>query len=505
MNNLTPSFERETGQVIIEGLPAGVAGEAPLVPVPGLDLAFDRADGRLCRAVVDAAGPDGSIAVGEQVAATLIRLFGTEAARVVSGAPGEGAPGAHVLSPEPELARTSSSLARLDAARATSPVPPGSPWWAAEAGELADRAGLSVRARAEARQALATLPGQLDGPGTLPGDAVQAALAVARIAAADEPEAARRLRETIGSRLAAPLPGPALDVAAEVESLEKDRVRLAGLHWMLDPDLVPEGLFRLGLSPYSDLFVRPEGAKGRVMVEALLAPGADCGALARCWVRLVDPAVRRVLAEASFTTAEQETSARVRAELRLPFSLDELPESWIEVVQDKMWPVRSAKGHRIRRALRWADAALRAERAPAGLAPHSTHADWAALAAASWERCRRDWEVAGDADRAYLAAVRQAALDPRTCLPQPPSRTAAEIARQVPIGGPAYLAEVLGRLNEQGPRGPTPGPGARPRPTAGRAQVSITTSTRRFAPEAPEPIRSVAPWPTMISEESGTE
>ena len=56
MNDLTPSFERETGQVILEGLPAGVAGEAPLIPVPGLDLAFDRADGRLCRVVVDAAG-----------------------------------------------------------------------------------------------------------------------------------------------------------------------------------------------------------------------------------------------------------------------------------------------------------------------------------------------------------------------------------------------------------------------------------------------------------------
>ena len=29
MNNLTPSFERDTGQVILEGIPAGVAGEAP--------------------------------------------------------------------------------------------------------------------------------------------------------------------------------------------------------------------------------------------------------------------------------------------------------------------------------------------------------------------------------------------------------------------------------------------------------------------------------------------
>ena len=147
-------------------------------------------------------------------------------------------------------------------------------------------------------------------------------------------------------------------------------MRLDGLQWMLDPGLVPEGLFRPGLSPYSDLSVRHEGAEGQVVVEAVLAPGADCGALSRCLARLVDPDVRRVLAQAAFTKTAPD---RVRAELQLPFPLDELPESWIEVVQDKLWPVRSAKGHRIRRALRWADAALRAERAPAGLAPHSAH------------------------------------------------------------------------------------------------------------------------------------
>ena len=34
MNDLTPSIERETGQVILDGLSAGVAGEAPLmIPV----------------------------------------------------------------------------------------------------------------------------------------------------------------------------------------------------------------------------------------------------------------------------------------------------------------------------------------------------------------------------------------------------------------------------------------------------------------------------------------
>ena len=444
MNSLTPSFERETGQVILEDLPAGVAGEAPLVPVPGLDLAFNRADGRLCRAMVDTTGTDGFIAVGEQVAALLIRLFGAEATSVVSAAaawPGErpegAAPETRVLSPEPGLTTTLSSLALLDAARATSPIPPGAPWWAAEAAELAERAGLNARARAEAHQALAKLLGQLDSLEPLPEDAVRAAIAVADINAATEPEAASRLRKTIreavarpaGPRLGGPPRAPALDVAAEVESLEKDRARLAGLQWMLDPDLVPEGVFRPGLSPYSDLSVRHEGAKGRVIVEALLAPGADCDALSRCLARLVDPSVRRVLAHAGFTKAQ----SGVTAELRLPFPLDEVQESWIEVVQDKRMPVRSAKGHRIRRALRWADAALRAERAPAGLAAESTHEDWAALAAVAWEQCQGDWEAAGDADRARLAAQRQAALGPRTCGPQPP------------LGGPAYLAEVLGR------------------------------------------------------------
>ena len=78
MNDLTPSFECETGQVILEGLPAGVAGEAPLTPVPGLDLAFDRADGRLCRVVVDTAGTDGSISASSSDASPVARCARAE-------------------------------------------------------------------------------------------------------------------------------------------------------------------------------------------------------------------------------------------------------------------------------------------------------------------------------------------------------------------------------------------------------------------------------------------
>ena len=111
-----------------------------------------------------------------------------------------------VLSPEPGLTAVLSSLARLDAARATSPVPPGSPWWAAEAAELADRAGLHVRARTEAHRALALLLGEPDTLYAIPEQAACAALAAASISAATEPDAAVRLREAVeaGIRLAQP-------------------------------------------------------------------------------------------------------------------------------------------------------------------------------------------------------------------------------------------------------------------------------------------------------------
>jgi hypothetical protein len=463
MSDLTPSYERETGQVILEGLPAGVAGEAGLVPVVGVDLAFDRADGHLVRVVVDADE------MSEPGAAMFVRLFGQEAQGVIRDAatgpaeqPAVGPSEGRVLSPEPGLCSALSRLARLDAAGATSPVPRSSPWWEAEAARLAELAGLPARARAEGQQAVRGLAGAPEYL-ALPEEAAQTALAVADIAAADEPEAASQLRQSIGAAQAQPLshwlahqrqrPVPELDVASEVERLEKDQMRLPGLQRVLDPDLVPEGLFRPGLSPHSDLFIRDEGGfirdeggQSRIVVAVPLAPGAEREALDRCRVRLVDPAVRRVLADANF----DQTGSWAMAELAPPFPLDELCETWIEVVEGKLRPVRSAKGHRIRRAMRWADAALRAERAPAGLAPLAGWQDWAALAAVAWERCRRDWEAAGDTDRAFLAAWRRqtvgatrrpATADPQAC---PPSATAAALARLVPLPGPSYLAEVLG-------------------------------------------------------------
>ncbi len=405
MNDLTPAYEAESGQVILEGRPAGPAGEAGLVPVAGVDLAFDRADGHLVRAVVDADDAP--------TPALLARLFGSRAAGLLRTS--AAAPGRRPFSPEPELAAALSRLARLDAARANSPVPVSSPWWAAEAAVLAEQAGMPARAAAEAGRAVQALDrGRL----VLPAQAARTALAAADIAASQEPETARRVRENVVIGERARRPGlPGLDAAAEVERWEKDRVRLPGLHWVLDPRMAPGRLFRPGLSPHSDLLVWHDGGAGCLVVQPTPVRGAACAAARRCQVRLVDPDVRRILGLAHL----EQAGTGVRAELRLSFPVDEFGEIWIEVLQGPPPPVSGRKAHLIRRALRWADAALRAERAPAGLAARSTAGDWAALAALAWEQCRHDWAAAGD-----------------------PSRAAAVPGPTAPLPGPACLAEVLG-------------------------------------------------------------
>jgi hypothetical protein len=87
--------------------------------------------------------------------------------------------------------------------------------------------------------------------------------------------------------------------------------------------------------------------------------------------------------------------------LPAPAALDAL---WVEVVDDERRPVRGTRLRHMRRALRWADAALRAASRPAGLAPGLTDEQWAWLAALAWDRCHSDWTAAGDAGRAALAA-----------------------------------------------------------------------------------------------------
>ena len=150
MRDLTPSYVPETGEVILDGPPAGPAGEAGLVPVAGMELAFDRADGHLVRAIVDATAAPAMELV--------TKLFGRHAAGTLRDLAGQ-ADGARLqaMSPAAGLSAALSSLARLDAARATSPVAASSPWWAAEAAVLAEQAGLRSRTLAEAGRALSLI------------------------------------------------------------------------------------------------------------------------------------------------------------------------------------------------------------------------------------------------------------------------------------------------------------------------------------------------------------
>jgi len=407
MNDLTLSYEPATGEAIINGPPAGPAGEAGLAPVEGVEFAFDRADGHLVRVIVSA--------VGESERALLSRLFGAHALSALHDAerPARSAP--LTLSPRPGLCAPLSSLARLDAARATSPVW-ASPWWQAEAAVLAETAGLHDRALAEARRAVRILgQDQL----VVTANAARTARAAADIAARADPETARLLCEgiTVVNRPPNPTAVPGLDVAAEVSLLAEGCVRRPGLHWMLDPAIAPARLFQPGLSPDSDLLVSDDAAAGRVGVRVTIAAGADPAEAGEWHARLIDPAVRRVLAEARFAAA----GSVLQAELNPTFPLTELRETWIEVVAESGRPVRSARAHRIARALRWADAAIRAERAPVGLAPQASGEDWSALAALAWQRCGRDWAAAGD-----------------------PGRAAAAQPAGGPLPSPEYLAETLG-------------------------------------------------------------
>src|ERR1700722_2147667 len=460
MTDLTLSFAPEAGKVIVKGPPAGAAGEVALVPVPGLELAFDRVDGRLSRAVVDLTGAAefvgvDEISLDERVAAMLTRLFGAEAPALmlrVATAPRGGSWDARLRSAEPDLNGALSRLARLESARITSPLQPDSPWWSAETADLAERAGLPELALAESDRAIVPLLGRLQGrdPLRLPEEAVSAIRTVAAIGAATEPATARRLLSALASRSGSPpanLPASTSDVATEVEAINMESGSQAGLQWTLDPALLgSDGLFRPGLSPHSDLVVsraRDRAGPYRLTVTAQLARPADANVLSRYLVRVVDPEVRRILAYAPFGDASDPSSGRRRAELSVAYPVDELKESWIEVVANKTQPVLSGRCYRFRRALRWADAALRAERAPPGLAPRATADDWAVLAAVAWERSRRDWAAAGDDRRAQLARQRRGVWG---LAGNPPSRPAAasRTAEPAPMQGPACLAELLG-------------------------------------------------------------
>jgi hypothetical protein len=401
-DEFNPVYDDDLGQVVLDGLPTGAAGGARLRPAAGLELIFDRADGHLAQATIDVGEPGALMESPGGLAA----LLGPRAPGAVRAAVNGRGP-VPALSPDPGLLSAWSRLARLDEAWSTSPVSPASALWAAEAAMTADRGGLRPRARAEARSAVAGLAELLE-PGSVPDGLSRAARAVADLAEADEPRAARRLREILGRAPAGSAEQWLADRASVLERLaDRERrcpgggwVGIPGLQWSIDPRLSPGRVLMPSLSSRTDLMVHGQAGSDQVIVEARCAAGGD-EVISRCWARVVDPALRRVLGAAAFRVLGPDH--RVRAEICVPFPVTELSEAWVEVVDDHDRPVQSARLHRMRRALRSADAALRAEQAPRGLAPSFAAGDWSVLAARAWHDCRCDWLAAGDAGRAELA------------------------------------------------------------------------------------------------------
>jgi hypothetical protein len=429
---LTLGYDGIAGQVVLEGLPSGPAGEGGLSLAEGIELIFDCADGRLSRVFIDAGEPGGLPSIGEPAMAAVASLFGAQARTAIQQAASRAGDPA-TLAKEPGAFAALSRLARLDAARVTSPMA-DSPFWAVEAALLAWRAGLDSRVKAETRWAVNALQ-RMDDASL---DVLAAATdAIANLVQAAEPELAKRLRERAlvseagGSAGIHHMRRPLVisDITAEGEQSEDES---GGLQWWLDPRLVPPGLFRRALWPEAELTVRTEG--NGLVVEAELAPNADRQVLAHCRARLVDSVDRSVVGSAPFRHVGD---SRVQAEMREPLSRG---DKWVEVVDDDARPVLGGQLRHSRRAVRWADAALGACRQASGLAD----AEWVKLAATAWGRCAEDWAAADDPDRAYLAAVRRAAIRPGVVVPNEPSAWAKELAGRPLLVEEPFLAERTG-------------------------------------------------------------
>ena len=233
------SVDWDAAQITLEGPPAGPGGGASLIPVPGVELVFDRAEGRLSQVVVEAGEPFGPVVPGEPVLAYLGRLLGDRVAAALRQAPYGTVPPV-MPRPHPTVIAALSRLAGLESARRTTPVP-CSPLWTMEAADLARQGRCAFRSRPY---------------GTAPSV---------------RPRGRR----------------PAC----------RGRPGQQSLSGWLDPALVPPGVFRYGLSPDSDLDIRVHDDEDPLItVETRLARGVGWSALASCRVRLVDSDARRILA-----------------------------------------------------------------------------------------------------------------------------------------------------------------------------------------------------------------
>jgi hypothetical protein len=253
---LTLTYDEDAGQVVLEGLPCGPAGEAGLSIADGIELSFDSADGRLCGVFIDAGEPGQPPVVGTPALAAVAGLFGSRGCAAIEQASSKQRDPVTVAA-EPEVMAAMSRLARLDSVRVTSPVT-DSPLWAVEAAQLARRAGLDTRLRAEALRAASALE-QADHVPLVVLES--AADAIADLVELVEAELADTLRKHAAAFRSAgvhhsrgrsrAVPGTA------AEDIQPGGDSDGPPGW-LDPRLIPPGIFRHALAPDADLTIRTD-------------------------------------------------------------------------------------------------------------------------------------------------------------------------------------------------------------------------------------------------------
>jgi hypothetical protein len=207
---------------------------------------------------------------------------------------------------------------------------------------------------------------------------------------------------------------------------------------LLDLATLPTGLFRAAEDPNADLELEATG--DGVMVTVKLVRGTSLSGDDGFVARLVDASEHRVLAQGALSGS----AGLARATLNLTMSREHPDRDlWVEVVRGTNERVEGALWHEERKALRWGQAALRAERLRLE--------GWRLAAAGNWARCGDAWALAEDDERAFLGHWRAFILDRKRSQPAPSGTPWADTLAQIkmdadePFQSEPFLAEAAER------------------------------------------------------------
>jgi len=393
---LYASWQEALGSITLTGAPSGPGGTTEVSPTPGLTVMFDACSGGLCGLLIEVKNGPG-LSELEPDAETILEgvLGGVGLGSLRDHLDDSGEPVAVTLDGDAELVGSLARLALALDAQHTDPVDPASPLWDAEQALLSERCGLRTLAKTHAGRAAERLVGLVAfEPQLLSGVSRLAVRTVADLCQPVLPEASKILTDALDGH---GVPGSYSGYPIERAQL---RANQAKTHppIVIDPSLVPPRTFLLAEDPLDDIELSIE--HDTVSVRIRLEAWARRSVVEGCVLRQVDRRSRNVLAEAPLVRAGRLARGELRLTRRPPDGAD------LEVVAGPDEPVGSTRMASRRRALRFADAALRAQRHPSALHPEWDEARWSELAATFWQQSAAAWRDAGDQTLASQADER---------------------------------------------------------------------------------------------------